>query len=313
MYTSEVKINGFIEEYGRSHVIIDTTVRAVLRKAVEYEQVYHKPFYEFDKAEIIAMFTSTRNKSVRSLLNGNLILKYASRWFLDQRNKPIDNPYDEITKDELKQCIDISTTDKMFVTRDQVNMIQGELLNDTDKAIIEVLFLGMTGRWNWEATYLTPDQVSYSDMCIYFRTGKIVPIDERAYHILQSAFKESELISYNNIASVSQVIGEGIYKIRCNTLNPNDNAKDDDDARRRARWMQRRLDLVAEYVGVPMTPKSLSACGFWHYSHVDMQEMGIENFKEYLSTEKGRALAARYGFKSKTYINTLLSKYEHLL
>ena len=313
MYTSEVEINEFIEEYGRSHVIIETTVKAVLKRAQEYEQIFQKPFYDFSKAEIFDMFKSTHNISVRSLMNGNLILKYAARWILNKQKKAIDNEYEHITKDELQQCIDMQTTGKMFVTREQVSAIQDELLNDTDMAIIEVLFLGITGRWNWEATYLTPDQVSERDMCIYFRTGKMVPIDRRAYYILRRAFEETELISYGETATVSQVSGNGIYKIRCNTLNPNDNSKDEDDARRRARWMQRRLDYVAEYVDVPMTPKSLSACGFWHYSHVEMEEMGVENFKEYLGTERGRALAARYGFNSKTYVNTLMSKYEHLL
>lgn len=313
MYTSEVEINEFIEEYGRSHVIIETTVKAVLKRAVEYERAFQKPFYNFSKSEIFDMFKSTHNISVRGLMNGNLILKYAARWFLNKQKKDLQNEYENITKDDLKQCIDINTTDKMFVTREQINSIQDELLNDTDKAIIEVLFLGITGRWNWEATYLTPGQVNPKDMCIYFRTGKVVPIDKRALYILQDAFEETELISYGELGTVSQVSGNGIYKIRCNTLNPNDNARDEDDARRRARWMQRRLDYVADYVDVPMTPKSLSACGFWHYSHVEMKEMGIEDFREYLSTEEGRNLAWRYGFKSKTYVNMLMAKYEHLL
>ena len=82
---------------------------------------------------------------MRSLSNWNLILKHASLWFLDKQHKPLDNQYNHITKEDLQKCIDIDIIDKMMISRSQLNMMQDELINKTDQAILELLFLGVTG------------------------------------------------------------------------------------------------------------------------------------------------------------------------
>jgi hypothetical protein len=47
VYTSEVEIEDFLQEYQRSRVIIMTTTRATLNRAVEFEHKFNKPFYDF--------------------------------------------------------------------------------------------------------------------------------------------------------------------------------------------------------------------------------------------------------------------------
>ena len=59
MYTIERQIEEFINEYKRSSVIAETTVRAVLKRAQEYGAKYEKYFYNFiekvsDKMIILA-------------------------------------------------------------------------------------------------------------------------------------------------------------------------------------------------------------------------------------------------------------------
>lgn len=313
MYTSEANVEEFLKEYRRSRIIIETSVRAVLNRALEYERIFDKSFYEFTKEEIIKMYAEAHTRSVRSLSNWNLILKHTSLWFLDKQLKPLDNQYNYITKEDLEKCIDINVIDKMMISKDQLDMMQAELINKTDQAILELLFLGVTGWWMRELTYLTPEQVSYNDMCIYFKTGKIVPIDERAYDILQDAFEETELASYNATSKVSKVQGNGIYKARFNSIHDNNNPKDEKDAERRARWLQRRIMIMSEYLDVPLTPKTLSASGLWYYSHLEMQKMDIEDFKVYIFTNEGRKLANRYGFDSDYYANILIDKYRNYL
>lgn len=313
MYTSGADIEEFLREYRRSRVIIESSVKAVLNRALEYEQIFKKVFCQFTKEEIIKMYGEAHTRSVRSLSNWNLILKHASLWFLDKQHKPLDNQYNHITKEDLQKCIDIDIVDKMMISRSQLNMMQDELINKTDQAILELLFLGITGWWMRELTYLTPEQLSHSDMCIYFKTGKIVPLDERAYDMLQDAFEETELASYNATTRISKVQGNGVYKARFNSIHENSNPKDERDAERRARWLQRRIMIVSEYLDVPLTPKTLSASGLWHYSHIEMQRMGIEDFKVYIFTNEGRKLANRYGFDSDYYANILIDKYRKYL
>ena len=41
MYTSETKIENFVQEYIRSRIVAETTVRAVLKRATEYEDLFN--------------------------------------------------------------------------------------------------------------------------------------------------------------------------------------------------------------------------------------------------------------------------------
>ena len=314
LYTSEAYISDFINEYLRSRVIIETSLRAVLNRAIENEELFGKEFYKFTKEEVLKMYTDAHTRSIRSLSNWNKILKDASMWILDKEDAPLSSAYGEITKDDLKACVDEDKINKLMITREQLDIMQMELINKTDIALLELMFRGVTGgEWMRELTYLEPEQVSHKELCIYFRNGKVVPIDERTYDILQNAFEETELVAYTATMRVSQVTGRSIYKLRFNAVHSNNNIKDSDDAERRFRWAQRRLYIISEYLDVNLTPKSLNASGFWHESHVEMGELGIKDFRDYLKTENGRKLAYRFGFTTSNYIGVIIDKFRKYL
>ena len=314
LYTSEAYIADFINEYLRSRIVIETSLRAVLNRATENEELFGKEFYKFTKEEILKMYTNAHTRSIRSLSNWNKILKDASMWILDKEDAPLSSAYGEITKDDLKACVDEDKINKLMIAREQLDMMQMELINKTDIALLELMFRGVTGgEWMRELTYLEPEQVSHKELCIYFRNGKVVPIDEKTYDILQDAFEETELVAYTATMRVSQVTGRSIYKSRFNAVHSNNNIKDSDDAERRFRWAQRRLYIISEYLDVSLTPKSLNASGFWHESHVEMDELGIEDFRDYLRTENGRKLAYRFGFTTNNYMGVIIDKFRKYL
>lgn len=314
LYTSEAYITSFINEYLRSRIVIETSLKAVINRALNNEEHFAKAFYCFTKEEILEMYTDAHTRSIRSLSNWNKILRDASMWILEKEGKPLSSAYDEITKEDLAACIDEDKIDKLMITREQLNMMQAELINKTDIALLELMFRGVTGGdWMRELTYLEPEQVSHKELCIYFKNGKVVPIDERTYDILQDAFEETELVAYTATMRVSRVSGRSIYKSRFNVVHSNDNIKDSDDAERRFRWVQRRLYIISEYLNVSLTPKSLNASGFWHESHIEMNELGIEDFRDYLRTENGRKLAYRFGFTTANYIGVIVDKFRKYL
>lgn len=314
LYTSEAYITSFINEYLRSRVVIETSLKAVINRALNNEERFEKAFYCFTKEEILEMYTDAQTRSIRSLSNWNKILRDASMWILEKEGKPLNSVYDEITKEDLATCIDEDKVDKLMITREQLNMMQAELINKTDIALLELMFRGVTGGdWMRELTYLEPEQVSHKELRIYFKNGKVVPIDEGAYDILQDAFEETELVAYTATMRVSRVTGRSIYKSRFNAVHSNDNIKDSDDAERRFRWAQRRLYIISEYLDVSLTPKSLNASGFWHESHIEMNELGIEDFKDYLRTENGKKLAYRFGFTTSNYIGVIFDKFRKYL
>lgn len=310
MYTTEVQIEDFINEYRRSRIIAETTVRAVLKRALEYEDVYKKHFYDFTESEILSMFTDAHVISDMSLQNWNNILKHASRWITFRNvGESNNNAYEIITKDKVKQCIDIDKKDKLILSREDLTIIQEDLFNWTDMAILELLFRGVGGKWLKELCYLDKGQVSQKEMMIYFKNGKVIPIDNRCYRMLQAAFNEEELMSYSEESKISVVKSVGIYKIRSNTLYTNDNIKNEADVERRYRWIQRRLMIIRKYTGVQMTPNTIQNSGLLHYLQEGVCRTGMP-FRDFVYSEEGRKLAMKYDMLSEYAPATLIEKFK---
>ncbi len=313
MYTTESKKEEFLREYFRSRVVSTTMVNAVMNRALENEKVFKKSFYKFNKDEIMQMYAEAKTKSNRTLQNWNLVLKHASRWFLNQEEKSLDNEYELITKEDLNKCIDIDTIDQMLISKEQLQTLQDDLLNYTDRAILSLLFLGVNGDTLREITFLTADQLSSEDKRLYFRNGKIIDLSDRDYNIIKNALEEDALVSYSINNTVINVSTGSIYKIRSNTLSENDNPNNEEDCLRRMRWLHRRVTIMSNYLDIKMTPKSVNTSGLWHMAHEHMKEDGIDDFREYINTESGRRLAWRYGFKSEHYTTTILDKFRRYL
>ena len=313
MYTTESQKTEFLKEYFRSRVISETMVNAVMNRALENERIFNKPFYSFAKDEIMQMYTNAKVKSNRTLQNWNLTLKHASRWFLSQQGKDTNSEYERITREDVNQCVDIDAVQQMLISKEQLETIQDDLLNYTDKAILSLLFLGVGGDMLKEITFLTADQLSSSDNKLYFRNGKIIILSDRDYSIIKRAFEEDALVSYSANSSVIGVSTGSIYKIRSNTLTENDNPDNDEDCMRRMRWLHRRVTIMSNYLDIKMTPKSINASGFWHMAHEKMKTNGVDDFREYINSDSGRRLAWRYGFKSEYYAVTLLDKFRRYL
>lgn len=310
MYTTEVQIEDFINEYRRSRIIAETTVRAVLKRALEYEDVYKKHFYDFTESEILSMFTDAHVISDMSLQNWNNILKHASRWITFRNvGESNNNAYEIITKDKVKQCIDIDKKDKLILSREDLTIIQEDFFNWTDMAILELLFRGVGGKWLKELCYLDKGQVSQKEMMIYFKNGKVVPIDNRCYRMLQAAFNEEELMSYSEEPKISVVKSVGIYKIRSNTLYTNENIKNEADVERRYRWIQRRLMIIRKYTGVQMTPNTIQNSGLLHYLQEGVHRTGM-SFRDFAHSEEGRKLAMKYDMLSEYAPATLIEKFK---
>lgn len=309
MLTAEKLVEDFITEYRRSRIVAETTVRAVLKRALEYEDKYGKHFFEFTEDEILSMFKEAHVISNMSLQNWNNILKHASKWITFRiTGEAATNAYELITKDKVKLCLDLDRQDKMMLTREDLTTLQEDLLNWTDKAILELLFLGVGGKWLRELCYLDKTQVSQKDMKIYFKNGKIIPIDSRCYMMLQAAFNEEEMMSYAEEPKISIVKSVGIYKMRTNTLYTNDDAKSEIDAERRYRWLQRRLNMIRKWVDVPMTSGTIQNSGLLHYLREGIYRTGM-SFREYAYSEEGKQLAMRYDILSEYASVTLIEKF----
>ena len=308
MFTTEKQVESFLNEYKRSRVIIEATVRASLNRALEFEQKFQKPFYEFTIDEVLEMYKSTHAISDRSLQNTNLTLKHASRWMADKRGIDVKSPYEEITKELILSCVDTKRKESLILTKDELVEIQNDLLNWTDKAILFLLFEGVGGHMLKELMFMDWDQVSRKDLKIYFRSGKMLDITESQYELLKREFQEEELISFGTTSRVSRVKSLGVYKARFNSLSDNDDITDASDVERRYRFCQRRLMLISKDLGINITSGSIQESGFLYYIKEGIQQSGLD-FLQYIKTEECRALARRYDLYTDLYVQIVKEKF----
>lgn len=307
--TTEREVENFLAEYKRSRVIIEGTVRASLNRALEFERKFQKPFYNFTVDEILEMYKSTHAISDRSLQNTNLTLKHAARWILDKKQLIIEIPYEKVTKDLILTCVDTKRKKNMVLTKDDLAVIQGELLNWTDKGILQMLFLGAGSNWLKELTFFDMSQVSRKDDLVYFRTGKTIPITEEDYMLIKNACDEDELISFGETSRISKVKSYGFYKQRFNALSDNGNPIDEQDLERRFRFIQRRLLLISKDIGLQLTSGGIQTGGLLHHLKQGVEESGL-TFREYVKTEEAKALARRYDIVTGFYAQILIDKFE---
>ena len=303
------KVEEFLREYKRSRVTAEASTRATLNRALDYEQKFHKPFYEFTEDEIKTMYKAVDAISERSLQNINLALKHAARYFLYNEGKDVNNVYDEISKDLIQECVNVEKKNSLILSRQDLSNLQSELLNYTDKAILELLFLGVGGKWLRELTFFDMSQVSRKEGLVYFRTGKIIPISEDVYDLIKRAYMEDELISFGETMRVSKVKSHGIFKQRFNSLSASDNSTDEKDLERRFRFIQRRLLLMSGEYGVQLTSGNLQSSGLLHHLKQGIEETEL-SFREYVKTDEARELARRYDIYSELAPQILLEKFE---
>lgn len=308
MLTKTNQIEEFIRDYQRSRVIAIASVRAALNRALEFEKKFNKCFYEFTEDEVVTMYQTINAISARSLQNINLILKHAARWILHQQKKSIENIYDNITKEIMQPCVNTDKKEGLILTREQLTNIQNELLNDTDKAILLLLFEGVGGFKLKELMFMDPIQVSRKDLKIYFRSGKAIDITQADFELLRRAFKEDELISFGSTSRISRVKSLGLYKVRFNALSDNDDVTNEGDIERRYRFAQRRLILISKDLDLTLTSGSLQESGFLHYIKEGVQKSGL-GFLEYIKTDECKSLARRYDLYTDLYVQIVKEKF----
>ena len=309
MLTTEMEMELFLTEYKRSRVIVEASVRAILNRALEFEKRFQKPFYEFTIDEVLEMYKAAHAISDRSLQNTNLTLKHAARWITDEKRLQVKSQYENITKEIIQGCVDTKRKAGFILTKEELQEIQNDLLNWTDKGILTMLFLGAGSNWLKELTFFDMSQVSRKEGLIYFKTGKVIPITEEDYELIRKACAEEELMSFGETSRISKVKSYAFYKQRFNALSANDDSNDEQDAERRFRFIQRRLLLISKDLGVQLNSGGLQTSGLLHYLKQGVEESGLA-FREYVKTNEAKELARRYDIVTGFYAQILIEKFE---
>lgn len=292
---NEGQKEAFIREYLRSKVVAETSLYAVFRKTEPFEEELNKDASKFTRDEILNMLTKFKAKSINSLLNYTIILKHYARFVFGEVGT---NAYESITKADVSDMID--KTANILLTREELDDIEAQLLNWADKAIVELLWEGVSGQSMNDIYSVTEECVKGSKLYV---NGKEFLMTNRLKELLPKAFAETETMSYGGTMRISQVIGKGrIYKER-----PNTRGVDSDDVH--FRYFYRKIQIFRDYLDIPgLTMKNIQSSGLWYYLQCGMKEMKL-GLRDFLKTDQGAMLAKQYGFGD-YYVDNICQKYE---
>lgn len=295
MYGDDKK-EAFIKEYLRSKVIIETSLYAIFKKVRPFEIKLDKDVSEFTREEILSMIKAFRSKSVNSILNYIVVLKHYSRWITGTVG---DNAYEDIGKQDVIDLVDKNASS--ILTRDDIDEIEEQLLNWSDKAIIELFWEGIAGPSMTHIYNLSTDNVDFDNGIIVI-DNTIYPLTDNLRYLLPKAFAENEIMSYGETLRLVPVHGIGrIYKERANSLG----SKTKDAC---FRYFYRKIRIFRDYLDIPgLTMKDLQSSGLLHYIQLGMKETNM-SMREFLKTKQGEELGRRYGFGD-YWVDNITAKY----
>ena len=298
MYNENLK-EGFIKDYLQSRVVARTSLYSLFRKIEPYEVELNKDCSEFTEEEILKTYKGFQARSKFTILNYNVILKAYCAWISYCYDKDNNNAYNKITTEMVAPLIPEDAN--RLLTREDILDIEDQLYNYVDKAIIELIFLGVAGK-NMEDIYAVSEECVSADKLVV--NGKHFPMTDRLRELLPIAFSETEIMSYGDTMRVVRVTGKGhIYKERSN-------ARGVDSADAKFRYFYRRIQIFRSYLDMPgLTMKNIAASGLWYYLNKGMEETGL-NLRGFLKTKSGEELAVRYGFSKDYYLENICAKYE---
>lgn len=291
----------FKKRYMKSRIVSETSLNGAFKKIGEFEDLNSKDVSDFSESELLDMYKALNCRSVNTLQNYNNYLKSYCAYVAQQTGKEI-TLFENINKQVLKECISEDVKRNKYITYEQLCDIEMELLNYTDMAIMECLWLGIAGKNMSDITNLVKENVDATRMCIVLHNGKEYPITERQLDLLNKAFAEKTYVCYGERMKVKPLIGEDcLYKIRDNAY------KDTPDVR--FRWIYRKIMIIREHVGYStMSMKTIQGSGMLYFIKNGMQESGL-GLREFLATKEGNRLMLQYGFESEGRIDVVFDKF----
>ena len=100
---------------------------------------------------------------------------------------------------------------------EEVRALSDECLNYIDKAIIWLLFYGISGEWLKELSFIEDWQLDRTNGNLTLKDGTLVNLPKDITDIVIDAFREKQIISYGlGKIKINTEDGDGqIYKVRC--------------------------------------------------------------------------------------------------
>lgn len=167
----------------------------------EVEWMAKKPIHEYNFDEILFFLKNLNSKSQESLVSYlNMIRRYFQ---FCKRESKMDDTIDflkNVKPEQLADCVNTGKSKNRYVTKRKINSIIDGFVNDMDKALLLLMFEGISGKENSEILNMKKEDVDLESNTIKtVRNGEevIVPISEELADILDRVI-ETDIVYYEN-------------------------------------------------------------------------------------------------------------------
>ncbi len=295
MYNEQIK-NNFLDKH------FDSDDSRITAKYVFYhsyliEKTLDEDLYNFSLEEIGNCIANSNPKSINvAKSRGSLIAQYinwASSPEVNLRKSNI-NPLLSIDDSWYEQFVDKNI--KKFISRNELDQLIDNTVNKSDKAILKLLFEGISGRECSEIRNLKIDDIIDNDTIHVVDdikgTERTVKVEESTIKLLREANEEDEYCNKNGEEArspFSEVI-DSPYIIK-----PLKRGKEVSDLRISHSVIIRRVKFLAELFGIDyLTPKALTHSGMIYMAYK------LHEGKEKLTTEDFNKIGIHFNINKMT-------------
>lgn len=223
-------------------------------------------------------------QSYRSL--NRIMVQYCDE-YNKQRSEYI-NDYLGIESIDYERCADISKIKDKIITKESLNALVSGLPDNTDKAIIMLLWHGVQGKNLSHITNLNKENLIYEATAIYIDGFEYI-LDRTTVRYLDIAFDESTRHSFGNGMAYS-VYGDGtLYKMTGKAMNT---IQTDIS---RLRWLRNRLSAIKKYYNLQyFDAVTIRDSGLFHKIMLSCASNDKKKIFSFLTTEYGTNLLKTY-------------------
>lgn len=213
----------------------ERTLKRIFRYVEEYENRYNKDAAYFTTFEIADMFKEKGYVSHYTCLHENKYLLHYTNFYAKQTGEEPENAYSLMTTEMFRECVARDLQDERYITSERMHTIVSEVLNAYEKAVILLLWDGISAE---NILYLTEDQVDYDNGTLNIG-DETFEISEETLEILPQAFRQNVKIGYSTVKQQTRNI-DGVGHIYKRALN----ARGEDSPNKRTRWLQNMMQTI---------------------------------------------------------------------
>ena len=274
---------------------IEKTAYSIFNNNLQYEEYFRKDFCNFVRPEIIEYFTALRSVAFESLNTKCSILRGYTQWCIEN-NLSSDNinHYDEISRDDLRSCLNKSLYKQKFVSLDELREICKEFINVSDKALCYCIFFGIYGNGGEDIKELSGNCIDIDSGYIKLSNGKEVNVPSWVAEVFKESCETYEYYTYKDNGDLFEMklqeLDPTVFKGRNNMSISDDN----DSFKARITRRLRKLNIMADCIA--LTAKRLKNSGMiWQIKNL-MQKKNL-TIKEAYEDKEVKNIVEWYGLK----------------